>query len=154
MPDGNPDPFRSLGAGSPFCKRSGVRSRTGCRISRSITHPYPISKYGLDVQIETGVTRIEDNLFAALQSIGALAWLALVYALKGVLLLLEWAFSLDLLNEAMRPVRRALQTLHRDVLGTPWFLAAIAVAGLWASGRASSAAERVLRSPGLRRPSG
>ena len=49
--------------------------------------------------------------FTAGQSVASLVWLGLVYALKGVLLLLEWAFSLDLLNEAMRPVRRALRTL-------------------------------------------
>ena len=131
LSDGNPDPFRTLGAGSPFCKRAGVRARAGCHISGSIAHPYPISNYGLDIQVQTGVTKVEDNLLAALQSVGALLWLGLVYALKGVLLLLEWAFSLDLLNEAMRPVRRALEALHRGVLGTPWFMTALAVAGLW-----------------------
>jgi hypothetical protein len=131
LPAGNPDPFRSLGAGSPFCRRRGVRSRPGCRIAGAIAHTYSISNYGLDVQIETGITKVEDNLFAALQSVAALCWLGLVYALKGVLLLLEWAFSLDLLNEAMRSVREALERLHRGVLGTPWFMAAIAVSGLW-----------------------
>ena len=29
----------------------------GCRISGSIAHTYPVSNYGLDVQIETGITR-------------------------------------------------------------------------------------------------
>jgi hypothetical protein len=74
---------------------------------------------------------VENNLFAALQSVAVFAWLGLVYALKGTLLLLEWAFSLDLLNEAMREVREALGRLHHRVLGRPWFLAALSVAGLW-----------------------
>jgi hypothetical protein len=127
----NPDPFVSLGARSPFCRRGGLGSRPGCRIAGSIAHTYPASNYGLDIQIETRIDKVENNLFAAIQSVGALLWLGLVYALKGVLLLLEWAFSLDLLNEAMGSVRSALDQLHRRVLGTPWFLAAIAVAGLW-----------------------
>jgi hypothetical protein len=128
---GNPDPFASLGARSPFCRRAGLGSRPGCRIAGSIAHTYPVSNYGLDVQVETRIDKVENNLFAALQSVGALVWLGLVYALKGVLLLLEWAFSLDLLDEAMGSVRRALEQLHRRVLGTPWFMAAIAIAGLW-----------------------
>jgi hypothetical protein len=128
---GNPDPFVSLGAHSPFCRRPGLGSRPGCRIAGSIAHTYPVSNYGLDVQIETRIDKVENNLFAAIQSLGALLWLGLVYALKGVLLLLEWAFSLDLLNEAMRAVRASLQQVHQRVLGTPWFLAAIAIAGLW-----------------------
>jgi hypothetical protein len=130
-PDGNPDPFVALGARSPFCQRPALRARPGCRLAGSITHSFPASNYGLDIQIDTGVTRIEDNLLAALQAVAALVWLGLVYALKGTLLALEWAFSLDLLNEAMRGVRGALRELHTRVLGTPWFMAAIAVAGLW-----------------------
>jgi hypothetical protein len=130
-PDGNPDPFVALGARSPFCRRAVLRARPGCRLAGSIAHSFPASNYGLDIQIDTGVTRIEDNLLAALQSVAALVWLGLVYALKGTLLALEWAFSLDLLNEAMRGVRGALRELHTRVLGTPWFMAAIAVAGLW-----------------------
>jgi hypothetical protein len=128
---GNPDPFATLGARSPFCRRVGLGSRPGCRIAGSIAHTYPVSNYGLDVQIETRIDKVENNLFAAIQSVGALLWLGLVYALKGVLLLLEWAFSLDLLNEAMSSLRATLEQLHRRVLGTPWFLAAIAIAGLW-----------------------
>ncbi len=128
---GDPDPFRTLGASSPFCRRAGLRSLPGCRIAGSIAHTYPVSNYGLDVQIDTRIDKVENNLYAAIQAVGALVWLGLVYALKGVLLLLEWAFSLDLLNEAMSSVRRSLGRLHGSVLGTGWFLAAIAIAGLW-----------------------
>jgi hypothetical protein len=131
LPEGNPDPFRSLGAGSPFCRRPSIAPRASCRISGSIANTYPISNYGLDIQVDTGVTKVENNLLAALQSVAAFCWLCLIYLLKGVLLLLEWAFSLDLLNAAMRGVRSALEHLHQRVLGRPWFLAALSVAGLW-----------------------
>ena len=41
---------------------------------------------------------MQESFLGALQSIAALLWMALVYLVKGVLLLLEWAFSLDLLG--------------------------------------------------------
>lgn len=130
---GYADPFASLGAGSPFCNRSGIgpKASASCRVSGSIAQTYPLSSYGLDVRIGFSLTKVENNLLGALQNLAALVWMGLVYLLKGVLLLLEWAFSLDLIGEAMPGARRALATLHSRVLGEPWFLAAIAVAGLW-----------------------
>jgi hypothetical protein len=100
-------------------------------VSGSIAHTYPLSSYGLDVRIGFSLTKIENNLLGALQNVAALSWMGLVYVLKGVLLLLEWAFSLDLLGGALPGVRNGLETLHERVIGEPWFLAAISVAGLW-----------------------
>ena len=128
---GNPDPFRELGAGSPLCRERRLRERPSCRIAGSAAHTFPISNYGLDIQIEPRIDKVEANLLTALQSVAALVWLGLVYALKGVLLLLEWAFSLDLLNQAMSSAARAIDRLHDTVLGRPWFMAALALTGLW-----------------------
>ena len=77
------------------------------------------------------MTHLERSFLGALQDIAALIWMAFVYALKGVLLLVEWAFSLDLLGQAMTGARRTLAYLHDEVIGQPWFLAALSVAGLW-----------------------
>ena len=138
MPDGEEpdrgqaDPFRDLGATSPLCSLAELRARRSCRDAGAVAHAYPVSNYGLDVQIDTGITKVESNIMAALQSVAALLWLGLVYSLKGVLLVVEWAFSLDLLGEALGSVRRALERLHERVLGRPWFMAALAAAGLWA----------------------
>ncbi|MGH9173992.1 MAG: hypothetical protein ACRD1H_06525, partial [Vicinamibacterales bacterium] len=131
--DGYADPFGALGARSPFCSRAriGARAADACRTSGSIAHPYPLSSYGIDVRIGFSLTKVENNLLGALQNVAALVWMGLVYLLKGVLLLLEWAFSLDLLGDAMPGAKRALKTLHERVLGEPWFLAAISIAGLW-----------------------
>ena len=131
--DGYADPFGALGARSPFCGRAriGAGATGTCRISGSIAHPYPLSSYGVDVRIGFSLTKVENNLLGALHNVAALVWMGLVYLLKGVLLLLEWAFSLDLLGDAMPGAKRALKTLHERVLGEPWFLAAISIAGLW-----------------------
>jgi hypothetical protein len=130
--DGYADPFGTLGARSPFCRRTTIgAAASSCRISGSIEHPYPLSSYGIDVRVGFSLTKVENNLLGALQNVAALVWMGLVYLLKGVLLLLEWAFSLDLVGDAMPGAKRALQTLHERVLGQPWFLAAISIAGLW-----------------------
>jgi hypothetical protein len=97
----------------------------------ALAHPYPIGAYNFDTHINTGVTRIKSNIAMAVQTIASFVWLGLLYLVKGSLLLLEWAFSLDLLSDALRDVRRALLRLHRDVLGETWFIAALSVAGLW-----------------------
>jgi hypothetical protein len=130
---GYADPFATLGAKSPFCRRGqiGRAASENCRVSGSIAHTYPLSSYGLDVRVGFSLTKVENNLLGALQNVAALAWMGLVYLLKGVLLLLEWAFSLDLVGDALPGVGRALKTLHEQVLGEPWFLAAISIAGLW-----------------------
>jgi hypothetical protein len=129
---GYADPLSDLGAGSPACRQDvSAAARRNCRISGAVAHRYPLSSYGFDTQIGFSITKIGDSFLGALQSIAALAWMALVYCLKGVLLLLEWAFSVDLLGEAMGPARRTLQALHERVIGEPWFMAALSVAALW-----------------------
>jgi hypothetical protein len=128
------DPFAAMGGGSPLCKRGGLaaRERSNCRGSGALSHPHRIDHYGFDTHIDTGIDNIGGNVAAAIQSLLAAAWLGLLYAVKGVTLLLEWAFSLDLLSEAMQATKRALLRLHQSVFGQAWFLAAISAAGLWA----------------------
>jgi hypothetical protein len=128
------DPLRSLGGDSPLCAQAGLDNlaRGACEQTGAIEHPYPLDRYRFDWHIDTGLTKDPtSNLLAAVQWLLSMAWLALLYALKGVLLGFQWAFSLDLLHEAMSPTRRALQRLHTQTLGRPWFLAAITVLGLW-----------------------
>ncbi len=126
------DPLSSLGAGSPSCRGAvSPKARRNCAISGSVAHGAPISSYGFDVQIGFSLTDMDDSFLGALQSVAGLIWMALVFLVKGVLLLVEWGFSIDLLGEAMPDARRTLATLHDRVIGEPWFLAALAAAGLW-----------------------
>lgn len=130
------DPLSDLGAGSPSCAgRVTGEARRNCERTGSVAHAYPISAYGFDVQTGFSITDLGDSFLGALQSIAALAWMALVYLVKGVLLLLEWAFSLDLLGGAMTDVRNTLNVLHENVIGRAWFLTSLSVAALWAMWR-------------------
>lgn len=130
--DSYADPSRDLGATSPSCRYAlGPQDRRACRASGSIAEPHPLSSYGIDVRVGFSVTDPGKSFMGALQSLGAGIWMALLYGVKGVLLLLEWAFSLDLTNEAMPQVRRTLNQLHQQAFGDWWLLLAISTAGLW-----------------------
>ena len=126
------DPARDLGATSPSCGYTlDAEGRRGCRRAGTPLHAYPLSSYGLDVRAGFSLSDPGRTFMSALQSIGAGIWMGLLYLVQGVLLLLEWALSLDLTNQAMPDARRALERLHRDAFGEPWLLAAISVAGVW-----------------------
>jgi hypothetical protein len=126
------DPMTSLGASSPLCGRDvGSKAQANCRKTGSLERPYPLEHYGFDWHIKTGVTKFTGNLLSVIQWFGQLVWTNLLYLLQGVLLVFQWAFSLDLLGSCMTGVRGALTRLSTNTLGRPWFDAAIALLGLW-----------------------
>jgi hypothetical protein len=126
------DPFRDLGAASPSCRFVlPAQQRESCRRSGSAVHRYPLSSYGFDNRVGFSITDPGRSFLGALQSLAAMLWMGIVFLLKGVLLLLEWTFALDLTGRAMPESRRTLGQLHQKVFGEPWMLAAISIAGLW-----------------------
>lgn len=128
------DPFGAMGGGSPFCHRSELAAveRHNCRASGAVSHPVRIDHYGFDVHIDTGVDNVAGNFAKGLQDIAQMAWMVLLYLVKGTTLGLEWAFSLDLLGKTMPGARDALARIHGQVIGDGWLFAAISAAGLWA----------------------
>lgn len=126
------DPTRDLGAGSPSCREQLDRAqRESCKRTGTVVHPHPLSSYGVDVRVGFSITDPGQSFLGALGSLAAGVWMGIVFLLKGVLLLLEWTFALDLTGKAMPEAQQTMQRLHRDVFGEPWMLAAISVAGLW-----------------------
>jgi hypothetical protein len=126
------DPFTDLGGGSPVCHSDvGPTGQANCRATGSVEHRQPLDAFGLDVQVPFSISHLSNTFLGALQSVAGLLWMGLVYLIKGVLLLLEWAFSIDLLDTAMSAIQRTLSTLHDRVIGQPWFLAALSVTALW-----------------------
>src|SRR4051812_24322559 len=126
------DPARELGANSPSCRYAlDARGRRNCRATGSAIHSHPLSSYGLDVRVGFSITDPGKSFLGALQSIGAGVWMGVLYLVKGVLLLLEWSFSLDLTNEGMPQASRSLRRLHELAFGDPWLLLGITITGLW-----------------------
>jgi hypothetical protein len=126
------DPARELGANSPSCRYAlDPKGRRNCRATGSATQAHSLSSYGLDVRVGFSITDPGKSFLGALQTIGAGLWMGVLYAIKGVLLLLEWSFSLDLTNQGMPQANRSLRHLHDSVFGDSWLLFGITVAGLW-----------------------
>lgn len=126
------DPFPGLGGESPSCKAATGQAAANCRGSGSIAHRYPIGNYGFDIHIDTGFDAPSGSFFSAIQNVLEFCWLALLYLVKGVLLLLDWAFSLNLVNDNMSDLRRGLAQVDEIFGGnSTFFLAAIACLGMW-----------------------
>lgn len=126
------DPSRTLGATSPSCRYAvDEPTRRRCRASGSAAQDRPLSAYGIDVRAGFSLTDPGRTFMGALGSLGAGVWTALLYVVKGVLLLLEWTFSLELTNQAMPEARRSLDRLHDRAFGDGWLLLAISIAALW-----------------------
>jgi hypothetical protein len=125
----------ALDAGDPFCG-SGLagQPQQNCRVSGSVAQPYPLSSYELDYENPpTGLSSLSPNDWfgTVLGTIVSVVWDAWLYAIRGVLDLLDWAFSLDLVNRAMVAVKNGLDSLHNDLFGSSWMLAALSIVGLW-----------------------
>jgi hypothetical protein len=131
-----PNAFDALAGPSPFCKDlavqlSGAPARN-CGLTETISQPHPTSSYGLDAWHSDDPTDIADTVGSGFQSLVQAVWLAAIYGVKGVLLLLEWAFSVNLVNDATMPrIANALNVMHNNLLGESWMLLGIAVAALW-----------------------
>lgn len=96
----------------------------------SLSHPFPIDNYGLDEQVEWSITEWSHTFDLIMQWIIQMIWEVVIYLLNGILVMLTWAFSLDLLQKSMPQLAADLQTL-RDNIITPWGLSAIAAMSLW-----------------------
>lgn len=148
---GDSDLVNGLGGTDPFCPggQSGISSAfkvvlnatqlEDCKVSGSASEPFPISSYELDVQtpnvdaksLLTGGA-VVNYVGYALESAGAVAWEILLYLVKGVLLLVQEGYALNLLGVGMGGVKSALAIMQNRVLGTVWMEIALTVLGLWA----------------------
>ncbi|HTY96807.1 MAG TPA: hypothetical protein VMB91_07180 [Solirubrobacteraceae bacterium] len=164
------DPLVSNGLGSPLCRGrvaeatlSGT-ARRNCVTSGFVASAAPTGNYGLDVHIDTGVLGLsQGELMSALQDLLVTPlWMALVWVIHAVCVMLEWCFTLNLLDSPMsgqlgRSLRQMQQALTEpwipvvlsiacvvvlydglvrrrvaDTLGQALMMAAMMVAGLWA----------------------
>jgi hypothetical protein len=127
------DPFTDLGGRSPSCRHGAAgQSATNCRATGSPAHRYPIGNYTYDIKIDTGLTHFSDNLLAALQTLASFVWLGFLYAIKGVLLALDWAFHLNLIDSNIHKVHGGLLTMDRIFgLDSGYFSLALTLAALW-----------------------
>ncbi len=131
------DSLVSNGLGSPLCD-SGVRTdlspanESNCRSSDFEAAPAPTGDYAFDVHINTGVANAGNYLSEVVQNAAQWGWMLLVTIVHGVIVMLEWCYTVDLLeSSAMRAVTSGLRQTQATFT-RPWLALALAVAAVLA----------------------
>jgi hypothetical protein len=136
-PSSGGDPLAGNGLSSPLCSDAGVAELSGaaarnCAISKFEASPAPTGDYAFDVHIDTGVTKWGNDFAATFQDTLQFAWAALVAIVHGLIVMLDWCFTLDLLNgSAMGELARGLRATQATFT-QPWLALVLAVASVLA----------------------
>jgi hypothetical protein len=131
------DPLVDNGFSSPLCGTGAdaelpPEAARACRISHFDAAQAPTGNYGFDVHINTGVTDVANDVDAEVLNGVQWSWTLLVAVVHGVIVMLEWCYSLDLLNSSK--INGITQRL-REIQATftrPWLELALAVASVLA----------------------
>jgi hypothetical protein len=133
------DPLVSNGLGSPLCKGAfgpgelSGNARANCEMSGFIAAASPTANYGIDVHIDTGLLGLSEGGFlSAVQSLFVTPlWTALVWAVHALVVMLEWCFTIDLLDDPSAGLGTGLRAMQAN-LTEPWLAGALAVASVLA----------------------
>ena len=103
IPQAEADPLVSNGLGSPTCTGAlagelSQASRRNCETSGFVAAPAPTADYGIDVHIDAGVLGISAGGALVQELIVTPLWMALVWAVHALVVMLEWSFTIDLLD--------------------------------------------------------
>jgi hypothetical protein len=140
LPQVEADPLVSNGLDSPFCRGAlgeGVlppARRRDCETSGFSAAGSPTGNYGIDVHIDTGILGFSSGgLLSVVQDLFVTpAWMALVWAVHALVVMVEWCFAIDLLDSpASGGVGRGLREMQ-SAFTEPWLAAVLAVAAVLA----------------------
>jgi hypothetical protein len=131
------DPLVENGLGSPLCGKStrvelAPAGQRNCSSSDFEAAPAPTGDYAFDVHINTSVSDWGNDLSASVQNAAQWGWMLLVAVVHGVIVMLEWCYTIDLLNSsAMQAVTRELSDTQA-AFTRPWLVLALAIAAVLA----------------------
>jgi hypothetical protein len=140
-PSSSGDPLVSNGLGSPLCTAGTApielssSAERDCELSGFQASEAPTSNYAFDVHIETGVLGLSSDMVAsAVQNLLVTpVWMGLVWVVQALVVALEWAFTIDLLEGgAMSGVADGLRTAQATFT-QPWLLVVLAIAAVLAA---------------------
>jgi hypothetical protein len=98
------DVLAENGLGSPSCRDAAAvpaSAREACAASGFAAAPAPTGDYAFDVHIDTGLAHLSNYFEAAVQDAAQWGWMALVALVRGLLVMLEWCYSLNLLGRSL-----------------------------------------------------
>lgn len=135
-PAAEADPLVRNGLASPLCNDAlggpdlSAGSRHNCETSEFIGAAAPTGNFGLDVHIDTGFLGLSSaQLLVIVQNLlVAPVWMALVWAVHALVVMLEWCFSLDLLDRGTLRggVASSLRGMQ-SAITVPWLALVLAV---------------------------
>ncbi len=135
------------GAASDVWGNVGPAPQVG---GEGIAGRYPLTNYSLDQHFDA----VEASLTGGVDVSGvppmiafflaSILWLGTSFLANLLITLFSFAFGLDLVNGsqatggagALAPVSRAIHSIYAGVLGEPWLVLAVAIAGIWAMWKA------------------
>jgi hypothetical protein len=134
---GSSDPLVDNGLGSPICQGQAAASALSqsalenCRTSGFVGAAAPTANYAFDVYAEGGLFGLDPRALFQ-EYLLAPAWIVLVWAVHSVLVMLEWCYSIDLLDVSPTSgVGRGLRETQAT-LTQPWLVIVLAVASVLA----------------------
>jgi hypothetical protein len=136
-PPGGGEPLSRNGLASPLCSDAGeadlpASAARDCQATGFEAAEAPSGDYAFDVHIDTGVTHPLGDAEAIFQELAQFEWTSLVTVIHGLIVLLDWCFTLDLLNSrAMSGVGQALRATQATFT-QPWLAVMLAIAALLA----------------------
>jgi hypothetical protein len=98
---------------------------------------YPLSAYGLDSHVDVSLSHPQGVPSEIAQEVANFLWTITTWMMMGVIDLLMFAFSLNLLNGsnghggALGPVSDSIANLYNSVVGSVWLHVAITVGSFW-----------------------
>lgn len=135
------------GAASDVWGNVGPSPQVG---GEGIAGRYPLTNYSLDQHFDavsaslTGGVDVSGVPPMIAYFFASVLWLATSFLANLLITLFSFAFGLDLVNGsqatggagALAPVSRAIHSIYAGVLGEPWLVLAVAIAGIWAMWKA------------------
>ncbi len=132
---GSEDPLVRNGLGSPLCHtvpdELSSMALSDCRTSGFVASAAPSEDYAFDTNIDTTLGLSIDALLQ--DYVVRPPWMALVWLVHGLLVALEWSYTLELLRgplaSGLTPALRTAQTQFTS----PWLVSALAFAAVLAA---------------------
>ena len=135
------------GAASDVWSNVGPSPQVG---GEGIAGRYPLTNYSLDQHFDavqaslTGGVDVSGVPPMIAYFLASILWLGTSFLANLLITLFSFAFGLDLVNGsqatggagALAPVSRAIHSIYAGVLGEPWLVLAVAIAGIWAMWKA------------------
>jgi hypothetical protein len=134
-PPSGEDALTGNGLGSPLCSTPDelpVSARQNCETADFIAASDPTGDYAFDVNINTGIGDVSNDLDVTIQNLARSGWMTFVAVAHGLIVMFEWCYSLNLLSGALLgEITRALHN-SRLMFTEPWLAFVLSIASVLA----------------------